>query len=131
MAGKKDKVKDSERFSIITKNLSVCYMCGSHDGVQLHEIFFGPNRARSKEDGMVVPLCSLCHKDSPRAVHRNATTDSALKKVGEKYWILANCDSDDTAEKGREKFIKRFNRNYLELEEIEHVLQEVRNGRQE
>lgn len=107
MAGKKDKVKDSERFSIITEDLEHCYFC--LQPAQLHEIFHGTaNRKKSKEDGMVIPLCKGHHA----YLHYDSELDNKIKVIGEKYWIDKYAkDLDKDAQK--EMFIKRYGKNYL------------------
>lgn len=121
MSGKRDKVKDKDRYSIITQDLEHCYICG-RPNVELHEIFFGSKRAISKEEGLVVPLCKTHHTGSNQAVHYNKDVDNSLKKIGERFWILENKSTDDTAETIKQKFINKFRVNFLDDEEIEEVL---------
>ena len=122
MAGKKDKVKDSERYSILIDNLDRCYVCGSKDRVAKHEIFFGSaNRTKSKEDGLIVPLCWCHHNGSNLGVHFNNIFDLKLKKQGEKYWIMKYTDKKDPIEYRIKQFINRFGKNYLDDEDINAI----------
>lgn len=110
MAGKKDEVKDSERYSILVEDLNHCYFCGS-DHVHLHEVIHGTaNRKKSKEDGLVLPLCQFHHSE----VHNKPDLDLRLKKIAEKIWL----DTYTYAGRNRDDrivdFIKRYGINYLE-----------------
>lgn len=105
MAGKKDKVKDWERFSIIVPRLDRCMVCGASP-VQLHEVFHGPYRSVSKSEGMVVPLCYEHHHGSTSGVHYNPDLDLKIKQQAQKVWMKEN-DADE------KDFIKLFGKNYL------------------
>ena len=48
------------RFSILTKDLSHCYICGKYRN-SLHEIYPGSNRVNSMKWGCVIPVCAKCH----------------------------------------------------------------------
>lgn len=111
MSGKKDKVKDSERYSIVS-DLTKCYVCGTTEGLHIHEVFGGPNRDKSKQDGMCVGLCGYHHNLSNEGVHFNKPLDEKIKKQAEKIWIKEYADGD--LENGIELFIKRYGRNYLD-----------------
>lgn len=114
MAGKKDKIKDSERYTIMQSEFTgKCFICGSDDRVAKHEIFFGPNRNKSKEDGLVVELCWNHHNGSNAGVHYNHDLDLNLKKQAEKIWIMNYTKSCDSIDEKINKFIKRFGKNYL------------------
>ena len=112
MSGKKDKIKDSERFSIIC-DLSSCYVCGTKDDIHIHEVFGGYNRAHSKEDGMCVGLCGPHHNLSNAGVHFNKELDNKIKQQAEKIWIKTYVPDLDR-ESQIEAFIDRYGRNYLD-----------------
>lgn len=95
---KKIKNLEQNRFSIVTKNLDFCYLCGRRKN-HLHEVFFGKNRVNSMKYGCVVPLCSDCHNK----VHHNIDVDMKLKKIFQKKFEEIY-DAD---------FLKLFRRNYL------------------
>ena len=108
MAGKKDLVKDSERYSILVPYLDKCYMCGSENHVALHEVFYGTaNRKKSKEDGMILPLCDFHHNMSNVAVHNNHDLDLKFKQMAQRKWM-------SYYNKTTEDFIKRYGQNYLD-----------------
>lgn len=66
------------RFSILTDDLSHCYVCGAirHS---IHEIYFGKNRVNSMKYGCCVPLC-LNHHTGHEGVHNNNDLDVHLKQ---------------------------------------------------
>lgn len=113
MAGKNDKIKDSERYSIVVKDLSRCYICGSSP-THIHEIFGGSNRAKSKEDGMCIGLCAFHHNGSKFGVHFNKELDDRIKQQAERIWIDKYTSKDLSMEERIQKFINRFGRNYLD-----------------
>ncbi len=121
MAGKKDRIKDSERSSIIAKDLTKCYICGSTDRVALHEAFYGnANRKKSKEDKMIFPICGPHHNLSSAGVHFNKELDLKLKKIAEKVWIANYTSKDENIEDRIDKFIKRYGKNYLDDEDLKN-----------
>ena len=93
------KKLERNRFSILTDDLSVCYVCGKPKD-DLHEIFEGKNRVRSMQDGMVLPVCRSCHNK----LHSNREMALVFKRIAQKKYL----DSHST-----EQFVKRFGRNYL------------------
>lgn len=62
---KSNKLKklEDKRFSIITSNLKICYICKQKKKRDLHEIFGGSNRQKSMEWGLVLPICGDCHEE--------------------------------------------------------------------
>lgn len=99
---------ERKRYSIITNDLTVCYWCGRPKD-DLHEIFGGSNRILSMEDGMVVPLCRLCHEK----VHLG--TDNMyhyFHRVGQKAWMQKYAEGKDEAE-AIEAFRARYGKSYL------------------
>lgn len=97
----KIKTLEKNRYSIITDDLSTCYLCGRPKD-HLHEVFFGKNRVNSMKYGCVVPLCMACHSK----VHQDIQIDLKLKKALEKAFIdVYECDID--------YFIKIFHKNYI------------------
>ena len=97
-----NKIKRLEkmRFSILTNDLTKCYLCGKPKN-HLHEIYFGKNRVNSMKYGCVVPLCYNCHM---LGVHKNHDLDYSLKKVCQMKFIETYPEID---------FINIFHINYL------------------
>ena len=119
MSGKRDRVKDNERTSIIVPNLNKCFVCGTDKDIHLHEVFYGSsNRKKSKEDGMVIPLCGPHHNLSSNGIHYNKILDEKVKKQAEKIWIKNYCDEELSPAEKINSFIKRFGINYLEEDEL-------------
>ncbi len=60
---KSNKLKklESKRFSILTDNMQICYICNKARKDDLHEIFEGSNRQTSMKWGLVIPICRGCH----------------------------------------------------------------------
>lgn len=102
---KKKAVSDGRRFSILTDDLETCYACGSMVNIELHEIYFGSQRERSKEYGLVVPLCPECHKGT-YGVHgsRGKMLNVSLKEEGQIAFEKRYPATD---------FMAVFGRNYL------------------
>jgi len=111
----RDTIKDKDRYSILTDKFDVCYICGKRGDIQLHEVFYGQsNRPKSKEDGMIAPLCYNCHHGSNFGVHYNKELDLKLKQYAEKVWIDYYTDKNLDYNDRINLFIKRYNKNYLE-----------------
>ena len=94
----KIKTLENKRFSILTNDLSYCYLCGKPKN-HLHEVFFGKNRVNSMKWGCVVPLCAYCHSK----VHSNIELDLKLKKLCQKRFIEVYDDD----------FLSIFRKNYI------------------
>lgn len=77
---------ERNRYSIITYNLNICYVCKKKKKDNLDEIFGGRNRQKSMQYGMVIPICFECHRE---------LTDNPLKKR-------------EIQEKAKEIFIKKY-----------------------
>ena len=90
------------RFSILTKDLSRCYLCGKPKE-HLHEIYFGKNRVNSMKWGCVAPLCYECHQGK-NGVHHNKEVDIRLKQLCQKMFIQEYPEND---------FLEIFHRNYI------------------
>jgi hypothetical protein len=61
-SNKQSKLEKS-RFSIFTNNFEKCFYCGKTGKMDLHEVYGGSNRTRSIKNGLVIPLCRMCHSD--------------------------------------------------------------------
>lgn len=103
---KKKKMSDSKRYSIITNDLTKCIECGLPKS-DLHEIFFGNNREKSKQLGLVIPLCLTHHNTNLiTSIHRDIELDTKYKIIGQKACM-------EHYNITTEEFIKVFGRNYL------------------
>ena len=90
----KKHISDRQRFSVVTSMMSVCIECGrpSHE---LHECFCGRNRQKSKDYGLVVPLCA----DHHRMAHRNPYNRRKYEQMGKAAFL-----KDHTIEEFKEIF---------------------------
>lgn len=59
----KQRQIEKARFSNYTNNYNKCYYCGNVGTMDLHEVYGGSNRLRSIKNGLVVPLCRICHSN--------------------------------------------------------------------
>lgn len=96
------KTLEKNRFSILTDDLSHCFICGKPKQ-HLHEVFYGRNRKNSMIYGCVVPLCYE-HHEGNTGVHKNSKLNQQLRKKCQKEFIKRYPDLD---------FISIFYENYL------------------
>lgn len=92
--------------SIIQKDLTKCYVCGTTINIHIHHVFEGRNRKNSDKDGCIVALCGRHHNLSNEGVHFNKKLDDDLKKICEYKWL-------EYYDKEIKDFIKKYGRNYL------------------
>ena len=80
-----------------------CYICHRYMNVQRHEVFHGSSRQKSKNYGLWINICHICHTK----VHNgNGKLDNALKvDAQEKAMEYYGWTVDD--------FRKRFGKSYL------------------
>lgn len=90
---------EKNRFSIITKDLEHCYLCGNKKQ-ELHELVEGKNRQASMKYGLVIPICRKCHI----LVTNDRTLQEKLHKVAQKEF---------KKHYKTENFVQIFNENYL------------------
>ncbi|MDO4379086.1 MAG: hypothetical protein Q4C64_08190 [Erysipelotrichia bacterium] len=91
--------------SIIQKDMSKCYVCGTTTDLHTHEIFFGTaDRKKSIEWGCYVRLCAKHHNMSNAGVHLCHWLDRKLKEIAQKEFESLY---------GHDKFMEIFHRNYL------------------
>ena len=120
MAGKHDRVKDADRFSIVCPDLAHCWVCGSTHQVAKHEIFGGSNRERSKFYGLVLPLCLEHHNGTHEGIHFNNRLNEKAQRAGQRAWEEKYRDENVcTPEEARKAFIDIFHKNYIMDDEEE------------
>ena len=56
------KQKEQNRKSILTNDLSKCYICGKPKQ-DIHEVFGGSNRQTSIKWNCTIPICRICHTE--------------------------------------------------------------------
>ncbi len=83
------------------------YSTTRFSGSERHEIFFGKNRKKSIEDGLVVFITPQEHKGTNGIHGKNGSAfNLKLKQIGQKAWC-------DYYKKTNNDFIKRYGKNYL------------------
>lgn len=99
---KSEKLKklEAKRYSILTDNLTICYICQKRRKDDLHELFGGSNRRKSIEWGLVIPTCRICHSEWKinEEMRRKYQEEGKMK-----FYKLYS----------KEKFLKEFGKNYL------------------
>ncbi len=90
---------ERKRFSILTNNLEVCYVCGKKKD-HIHEIYKGANRQVSIRNGFCVPLCNGCHARTENEIDFLRSLQVECQKTYEKNHT-------------REEFLKLIGRNFL------------------
>lgn len=102
MRNKSSKLKklESERYSILTDDLTMCYIC-KRPKEDMHEIYGGANRIVSIKNGLCIPICRNCHY---RATNDNEFS-LQLKQV---------CQSKYEETHTREEWFGLVGRNYVE-----------------
>lgn len=90
------------RYSILTDDLSHCYICGAIKH-SIHEIYYGNNRVNSMKWGCCVPLC-FNHHTGNNGVHKHIQFDIILKQECQKKFMEVYPDVD---------FVEIFHRNYI------------------
>ena len=91
----------------IISNVERCLICGTTENLNRHEIFFGPNRQKSKRDGCWCYLCTAHHHMGSYSPHHNRAVDLGLKKVCQKKWMVKYGKTE-------EDFIREYGRSYLQ-----------------
>lgn len=86
--------------SIITDDMGVCFRCGTYRNVECHHLMNAANRKNSTKYGLVIGLCSKCHREvHASGMLMNAYKRTAQIKFEEKY--------------SHDKWMEVFNKNYL------------------
>lgn len=95
----KAKKLEEQRYSILTNNLNICYVCKKRLKDDIHEIYAGRNRIVSMKNGFCIPICRKCHeeiqnneekmliykRECQRKYEENHTREEFLKKIGRNY----------------------------------------------
>lgn len=98
---KKQRKLELKRFSIITNNLDVCYICDKKKKRDLNEVFGGSNRRKSMEWGLVIPICGDCHSEWHLSKELRQKYQQEAQLIFEKQY-------------SHELFMAEFRKNYLD-----------------
>ena len=94
-----------KRFSLLTKDMTTCYISGTKNNIHIHEVYFGSaNRKKSIVWGCCVPLTADLHNMSDKGVHFNKALDLRLKREMQGAFERLY---------GHVKFMEIFHKNYL------------------
>lgn len=100
--------------SILNTTKYVCYRCGVYGYTERHHLMGGTaNRKKSEEDGLWLYLCPRCHNQPPEGAHFNKQTMNWLHKIGQEAWEGDQIQKGLSPAEAREKFMKRYGKNYL------------------
>ena len=91
--------KEKNRYSIITDDLTKCYLCNGKKK-DIHETIGGCNRQKSIEWGLTIPICRKCHSE----LENNQELKSNIQQLGQK--VFEN-------KYNHKLFMSEFKRNYL------------------
>lgn len=104
--------------SILTKNLKVCYLCGSTEDVDRHHCFHGEKgRKLATQYHLVVGLCYECHR-GPHGVHNKKygyDKDIILKSDAQLAWEAKKMKEKNlNPEQARQAWLDIFDIDYIE-----------------
>ena len=82
--------------------------------VERHHIFGGPNRNKSDEDGLWVPL-TYAHHQGNMSVHRNKEMQALMHIIGQLAYELdlVSTGKAETKDEAKEIFRRRYGKSYL------------------
>lgn len=70
--------------SILQKDDTKCFICGSRRWLEWHHVFGGALRDKSERLGLKVRLCHFCHNEPPNGVHQNKEIRLKLQAFAQK-----------------------------------------------
>jgi hypothetical protein len=111
----------TDEFCIMPDNPPIWRNYRENYTLHRHEIFHGPNRKRSINDGMVIFLPPELHNMSSRGIHFNRVFEDSVKMLAERVWM-------EHYNKGIEDFIRAYGRNFLQEDygSVDHYLYAAR-----
>lgn len=82
--------------------------------VERHHIFGGPNRSKSDDDGLWVPL-TYAHHQGNMSVHNNAEMKALMHIIGQLSYELEMVSTGKAASKdeAKEMFRRRYGKSFL------------------
>ena len=91
---------EQKRYSILTNNLDICYICKKNKKDDIHEIYAGSKRQISIKNGFCIPVCRKCHCE----IQNDESKMIIYKK---------ECQMEFEKTQSREEWLKLVGRNYL------------------
>ena len=98
---KKQKELESNRFSIIQKDLNHCFFCNKR-AVDWHELIKGVRRKKCIKWGLCVRVCRECHRKTEEDMEFYKNTRIFAQKTWQDFYGKNEAD-----------FIKEFGRSWL------------------
>lgn len=107
---------------MIIEDTGLCALCGKRYAQEEHHLIFGTfGRSIADEDGITLPVCSICHRLAEKPldrIHGNPMAERLSKFCGqlawENDWIIKMSDLGPYArQRVEEAFRKRYGRLYL------------------
>ena len=94
--------------SILQKDDTKCFICGSRHWLEWHHIWGGCKAIRDKSEnyGLKVRLCHYCHNEPPDGVHQNKEIRLKLQAFAQKKAMKHYGWSD-------EDFRREFYKSYI------------------
>lgn len=98
---KTNKLKslEAKRYSILTNDLTKCYLCEKKK-MDIHELIGGCNRQTSMKWGLTIPICRECHSK----FNTDISFRRELERLGQTTFEIKY---------NHELFMSEFKRNYL------------------
>ena len=87
-------------------------MISGEPNVERHHVFGGPDRSKSDEDGLWVPL-TYAHHQGKMSVHSNKEMKVLMHIIGQLAYELNEVSTGLTKEQAREKFRRRYGKSFL------------------
>lgn len=91
--------------SLLTKDLTHCYLCGVESGLECHHIFNAFNRKQSTKYKLMIPLCHSCHNEPPNGIHFNKEIRKKVQSDAQKAFESEYPELD---------FVAIFGKNFKE-----------------
>jgi hypothetical protein len=99
------KKTKGEYFSILTSDMTRCYITGDRYNVVPHHIFGASKKAFSEKYGFILPLRSDWHTGTEYCIHKDTDMSVKYKRKCQEYWI-------DTLGKTKEEWIDECGKWY-------------------
>lgn len=110
----KDQLKDhrwrAKRKEIIRRDGQKCIMCGCHDNLNVHHVFYykGDYMAWDCPDDLLITLCQQCHEDE----HNMGRVSSEVYQIMRDSLYMGECLNSYRRRINTEKRNKLNNKNY-------------------